>query len=168
MPNYAGPIRPGSQGRQSRQGFKDTATVSRGLLFLAVGALFLAISIPLLMDSLQLQGMPGTLTVSSCATGTGSHPVITCTGDFQLTSGGTVHTGAQLSEQQLYPAGTRLKVQQESDGSLQAVSRRDQLGLAACAGMGAIGALTGVYTVFVAVRQRRGPRRGQQPATARG
>ncbi|MEY9849976.1 hypothetical protein ABH940_007091 [Streptacidiphilus sp. BW17] len=164
IPNYAPQT---GQGRRGRKSFRDEATVSRGLLFLAVGTLFLAISIPMLLASLQLQGTPGTLTVSSCATGGGSHPVITCTGDFQLNSGGTVHTGAWLSEQQLYPVGTRLKVQQGANGSLQAVSGKDQLGLAAFAGLGAVGALTGVFTVLAALGKHRRPRIGQRSATAR-
>jgi len=133
----------------------DGATVSRGLLFIAAGGLFMAILVPMLLTALQLNGKPGTLTVSSCVTGGGSHPVITCTGDFQLTSGGPRYTGASLSEQQSYPAGTLLKVQQATDGSLQAVSGEDQAGLAVGVGLGAVAAVTGLITVVAAVRQQR-------------
>ena len=149
MAGYAGR----STSRYARRG--PEPTVSRALLFILVGLAFLAFLTSPLLRALQLEGHPGTLTVASCSESGGSHPVITCGGDFRLNSGGPVRVGAEVSERQSYPAGTQLKVQQSSDGSLQAVDSEDQILFVAGALVCLAFAGLGVRDLRAALRRRR-------------
>ncbi|MEY9849041.1 hypothetical protein ABH940_006145 [Streptacidiphilus sp. BW17] len=110
-----------------RRGTGNRPQLLRGLGFVVIGAALLATLWPTFTGDMGWSGRSGTLTVSSCALGAGSHPVNTCQGDLRLSDDPTVHHGAWVTTQNDYQPGSAIPVRAGTDGSLQTATGSDRL-----------------------------------------
>ena len=116
-------------GRQ--RGGGNRPQLVRGLGFVLIGGLILAVLWPVFMRDMGWNGRSGTLSVTSCTLGTGSHPINTCRGVLHLGDDSATQPGAWVTTQDYFQPGSAVPVQVGTDGSLRTATDTDRLAVGA-------------------------------------